>query len=451
MATITLDVGKKFVGLELTFKGTTQKVSDLATALSKLKSKVDTVKTVTDVGSSSNAVSNANNREEHKKSALSVAYQKIDELLSNVGSIDDRVAGKITKRKDNFYKKYSWLKPECEKGLFEKAKDYLWHKVCTIANKIKNIVIDVAKWCKKHWKAIVTALIIVVAIVLICTGVGGILGAAAIGALIGAGAGGLFGGVMSAANGGSFWEGFENGAFSGAISGAITGAMGFAFVGSSGVSLNLWQTVLIGGTSSGGASLLGDLGDKYIKGEDISFGDIFINTVVSFGTGAMFAAVSYGAGKVVTSIKQKVFPSKNIQNAPYIKDGKPNGRPSPTGKEKEKFINELYNKQVGKDGILRDPNTGEIIPWKPGDKMKGIVDIGHKSGKEYIKAFRKYQSGQWSLDKLKAFQSNTKNFYLEAARSNRSHVFEGVSIFEFIFSKNIPWISTLSLPKMGGK
>jgi len=236
MATITLDVGKKFVGLELTFKGTTQKVSDLATALSKLKSKVNTVKTVTDVGSSSNAVSNANNREEHKKSALSVAYQKIDELLSNVGSIDNRVAGKITKRKDNFYKKYSWLKPECEKGLFEKAKDYLWNKVCIIANKIKNIVIDVAKWCKKHWKAIVTALILIVAVaVLILVPVGGgilatILIGAAKGAILGAIIGGLAGGIESVNNGGSFWEGVENGAFGGAISGALTGAL-FAGIG----------------------------------------------------------------------------------------------------------------------------------------------------------------------------------------------------------------------------
>lgn len=73
--------------------------------------------------------------------------------------------------------------------------------------------------------------------------------------------------------------------------------MGFGFVGNSGVSLSFWQTVATGAVSSGGSSLLSDLGDKFIKGEDISFGDILINTLFSAGTGAALSAVSYGAGK----------------------------------------------------------------------------------------------------------------------------------------------------------
>ena len=235
MATITLNGSGKFVGLELTFKGATQKISDLASSLSKLKDKVNNVQTITDIGSSSNDANNATNREEHKKSALSVAYEKVDKLLSEVGSIDNRVAGEITKKKNNFYKKYSWLKPECEKGFFEKAKEYLWNKVCNIANTIKNIVIDVAKWCKKHWKAIVTALILIVAVaILVLVPAGGILATiligAAKGAILGAIIGGVSGGIESVNNGGSFWEGFENGAFSGAISGALTGAL-FAGIG----------------------------------------------------------------------------------------------------------------------------------------------------------------------------------------------------------------------------
>ena len=43
------------------------------------------------------------------------------------------------------------------------------------------------------------------------------------------------------------------------------------------------------------------------------------------------------------------------------------------------------------DGILRDPNIGEIIPWKPGEPRKGIVDFGHNSGSSYKEIFEKYK------------------------------------------------------------
>lgn len=79
----------------------------------------------------------------------------------------------------------------------------------------------VGEWCKEHWKAAITIVIVIAAVILVATGVGGILGAMALGALFGTGIGGLFGGIISAVTGGSFWDGFENGAFSGAIAGII--------------------------------------------------------------------------------------------------------------------------------------------------------------------------------------------------------------------------------------
>lgn len=447
-----------FDGLSMAFSDAKRTASTLHEALSTLKSKIDVVATAASVDASQTQVQQAKSREDTKKSSLTLAYEKLDALITDTGRVDQRASSKISSREDDFYKRYYYLKPECKKTDKEKRDDWWaecwqnfknsWNGLC---NAVSNIVQSIGDWCKEHWKAIVTVVIVIVAVALICTGVGGPLGAAAIGALIGAGAGGLFGGIMSAATGGSFWEGFENGAFSGAIAGAITGTMGFGFVGNSGVSLSFWQTVATGAVSSGGSSLLSDLGDKFIKGEDISFGDILINTLFSAGTGAALSAVSYGAGKIFTSIKQRIFPSKNIQNAPYIKDGKPNGRPGPTGKAKEEFLNDLYKNQVGKDGILRDPNTGQVLDWKPGDPMKNIVDIGHKTGKEYNKVFPKYQQGKWSLDQLKSFQSNPKNFQLEAASSNRSHFFEGSTLFDTIKGGGFPWINVLSGSIAGGR
>ena len=420
MSTITLNgntlSGRLGIGSYMSmgnsFSNARSSTSNLSSELGHLRNKIDAVNTSVNVDGSQ--ATTAKTREENKSNALTCGYDRLDTLVSDVGVVDNKTATEVEKLKKDFYKEYSYLKPDSEKSWWDKVKDragQIWDGICDIAKKIDSFRKSVVDWCKKHWKAIVTAIIVIVAIVLICTGVGGPLGAAAIGALIGAGAGGIFGGVMSAANGGSFWEGFENGAFSGAISGAITGAMSFGFVGASGASLTFGQTVFTGATSSGGASLLSDLGDKFIKGENISFGDILKNTLFAIGTGAALSAISFGAGKLFSSVKQKIFPSKDIQNAPYIKDGKPNGRPSPSGKAKDEFLENLYEKQVGADGMLKDPHTGEIIPWKPGEKMKGIVDIGHKTGKEYTKAFTKYQSGKWTLEQLKAFQSNPKNFY----------------------------------------
>ena len=70
-------------------------------------------------------------------------------------------------------------------------------------------LVAAGEWCKEHWKLIVTVLIVIVAVVLICTGIGGILAAMAWGALIGTTIGDAAGGVVSHISGGSFWEGAE--------------------------------------------------------------------------------------------------------------------------------------------------------------------------------------------------------------------------------------------------
>ena len=218
--------------------------NNLLGELNKLNSKINTASSVTDVSSSIQKTSNVKKREEKKLSSLSLAYDKIEKFVSNVGAVDKKVSEKVIKLKKDFYSKYSYLKPECEKGKWEKFKDgakKLWNGICEIGKAIGEFVIDVAKWCKKHWKAIVTVIVVVIAIavlvVLSVLSCGGILAAIIAGACLGAIGGALFGGIsgglQSMANGGSFWEGAEEGAFEGAISGAVAGAImgGIGFAG----------------------------------------------------------------------------------------------------------------------------------------------------------------------------------------------------------------------------
>ena len=116
--------------------------------------------------------------------------------------------------------------------------------------------------------------------------------------------------------------------------------------------------------------------------------------------------------------------NKPLENGPYIKDGKPNGRPTLSGKQKLQFEQEVYDNCVDPDGVLRDPNTGEVINWKPGEPRNGVVDFGHVSGSSYNEMFQKYKNREISLDELKEFQFNPDNYRLETPSANRSHKYE---------------------------
>ena len=115
---------------------------------------------------------------------------------------------------------------------------------------------------------------------------------------------------------------------------------------------------------------------------------------------------------------------KPLENGPYIKDGKPKGRPQLHGKKKLEFEQEVYNNCVDPDGILRDPNTKQVIDWKPGQPRKDVVDFGHRPGYSYHEMFLKYKNQEISLDELKEFQFDPENYRLETPSANRSHKYE---------------------------
>ncbi|MEK4523644.1 T7SS effector LXG polymorphic toxin [Psychrobacillus sp. FSL W7-1457] len=114
-----------------------------------------------------------------------------------------------------------------------------------------------------------------------------------------------------------------------------------------------------------------------------------------------------------------------IENGPYIKNGKPRGRPQLSGDKKLEFERKVYDDNVGPDGILRDPNTMEVLDWKPGQPRKGAVDFGHRQGYEYHPMFEKYRNREITLEELKEFQFNPENFRIESPGANRSRKFEG--------------------------
>ena len=215
------------------------------------------------------SISSSSKSESDKVEDLKRLNGKLTEFIEMTTNRDSSAKSEIERAKEEFYTKYSYLKPECEKSRMEKIVDTM-KKAC--------------EWCKEHWKLLVTIVIVAVSIVLLCTGVGAILTGACWGAILGAVIGGVSGGLDSMARGGSFLDGFEDGAFSGAISGIICGAA-FAGLGQLGAALGK------------GIKCAASLG-KFIKGTaavtkvmSIAMGgfDMFALADKAFGTGDIAA------------------------------------------------------------------------------------------------------------------------------------------------------------------
>ena len=215
MATITLYAGKVNQMSRL-INHAKKAIKEYKSDLKSLKSKVlkidSSICNVDDVISS---IKSSTQTQEDKIDALDNLKKDVNEFIADVVRIDGDAADAINKSKDDFYDKYEYLKPECEKSGWEKFKDG-----CK----------KVGEWCKEHWKAIVTVVIVITAVVILvtCPACGAIIAGACWGAISGAVIGGVAGGLSSLAAGGSFWAGFEEGAFSGALTGAIFGGIGGA-------------------------------------------------------------------------------------------------------------------------------------------------------------------------------------------------------------------------------
>jgi len=237
MATITLykDKVNSVGGL---LDNIIKSVDNFDVQLSTLKSTLQGVDSSTcNLQDTVDSISSSSRSQKEKIDDLRKLNSKLTDFIQTAKNRDSSARDEINKKKEDFYTKYSYLKPECEKSWLEKICDTV-QKVCD--------------WCAKHWKLLATIALVAVSIVLLATGVGGIIAGACWGAILGAVIGGVSGGLESMANGGSFLEGFEEGAFSGAVSGAIMG----------GAMAGLGQ---LGMTLGKGIKCMSKLG-KFIKG-----------------------------------------------------------------------------------------------------------------------------------------------------------------------------------------
>ena len=215
MSTITL-YASKINQMPSLINDAKKAVKEYKSDLKSLNLKVLTIdNSICNVDDVISSIKSSTQTQGDKIDALDKLKKDVNEFVSEVVRIDGDAADAINKSKDDFYDKYEYLKPECEKSGWEKFKDG-----CK----------KVGEWCKEHWKAIITVVIVITAVVILvtCPACGAIIAGACWGAISGAVIGGVAGGLSSLAAGGSFWAGFEEGAFSGALTGAIFGGIGGA-------------------------------------------------------------------------------------------------------------------------------------------------------------------------------------------------------------------------------
>lgn len=358
-----------FAGIGTAFSNVKKNTNSLTQSISSLKSKVSAAAQAADVSASANSTSRALSRENQKQSAVSLVYDKLDKLISNAGKVDNLASGAVEKLKQEFYRKYSYLKPECEKGLREKAADLFkgaWDGLCSIHNAIANFVCDAVEWVKENivtiLKAIAVVALLVVSIILLATGVGGILAIACIGCIVGILGSFLTNGIGNILSGKNFFEGALDAMLLGGITGAIDAvfiAIGHPYVGS------LITSALKTGY------------DCLVLGKEFSVKDFLINTSIDL----VFTGLFFGGGKL-ESLKDKAVKgttkwlSNNIPSLSRLA-----GRGSYSSSYKM-IMTKIFKGEV-KHITWKTIRNG-VVPKVVKKFLGGLWDIGENKFKDFV-------------------------------------------------------------------
>ena len=217
MATITL-YKDKLNSVSSLINTMVSSVNNLDMQLGALKSTLQGVNSSTyNLDSAVENIRSSSQTEQEKADDLNKLSKEVDNFITVTVNRDQAAKEEINKAKEDFYTKYSYLKPECEKDFIEKVVD---------------TVESAADWCCDHWEVIAAIAAVIVVAVVVCV----LLGAEALvplvlniakGVLQGALLGGALGGAFSAFMGGDIVKGIKEGALAGGALGAL-GAVGSA-------------------------------------------------------------------------------------------------------------------------------------------------------------------------------------------------------------------------------
>jgi uncharacterized protein YukE len=106
-----------------------------------------------------------------------------------------------------------------------------------------------------------------------------------------------------------------------------------------------------------------------------------------------------------------------VDTRPYLD---PKNRPS----YRKGVVEDVYERARGVDGQVRDPNTGDILDWTPGDPRKGVWDMGHVPGQKYADMHARYLDGDLTPAEFRDWYNDVEHYVPELPSNNRSHLYE---------------------------
>ncbi|WP_294413328.1 polymorphic toxin-type HINT domain-containing protein [uncultured Ruminococcus sp.] len=214
MATITL-YKDKVNGVGSLLDDIIKSSNNLNTQLGTLKNTLQGVDSSTcNLQDTVDSISSSSKSESDKVEDLKRLNGRLTEFIEMVSHRDSSAKFEIERAKEDFYTKYSYLKPECEKST--------WEHIC---GGLKSA----CEWCKEHWKDICLVLEVIVAIVCLCIpGLQGVGMMILTGMLIGFLSGAIMGGLAGYAQYGvaGILPGVIDGAENGMLIGGLMGGLG---------------------------------------------------------------------------------------------------------------------------------------------------------------------------------------------------------------------------------
>lgn len=430
-----------FSELAVSFESARDSAGNLVSALGQLKEKIDLADVETNVESTYTDVSESKLREETKSGALSNVYKKLEEFITDIGSVDAKAANRIEDRKDDFYERYYYLKPECEKTTREHIKDCLQNCSDFIGSAVEFIGKAVGEWIAEHWEELVAGLVLIVIGAVITVFTGGTFLAAIVQGLVAAAISASVSGIVkggitfyqykkagfstktalkNALN--SFGDGLAEGFLSGSIGfavGAGVGGLGNMFIGKTdllvghsaigsfgrgfayGASTNITSTILSKPVEYVVAKILGKSDSEANSKLDITMGELIISGISGGISGGLESKKLY----LQQNAKDDAFNFENLQKTANKEQGNFNQSDNYISYMEERLDKTYVQKEFIKKVSVKDEifNKSSDISFAGVDKNGKIVSIiGAKSSATakytYNQKLYGYENGYLSAD-----------------------------------------------------
>ena len=205
-----------------------------------------------------------------------------------------------------------------------------------------------------------------------------------------------------------------------AASGFITGAFGAKFPGAH----RLAEGVVDTAVSAGERYLYAVFDDSMSREEKRAYAFDPGQMVADFVTGVVIGEILDGIMAATQNKLRSIFANSDEMRRALDSGNKTkpyaNSRPS----FRKGVVEEVWENAKGPDGLVRDPNTGDIINWTPGQSRKGVWDMGHIPEAKYSEMHEAYMNGELTTKEFVDWYNDPANYRPELPSNNRSHKYE---------------------------